>query len=249
MTTVAILAEPPEEGLALPSFSPTPLSAEEALALYRAMLADVTTAVEASGGETLLNYRSADDLPDGAGTTDVEGSIRAVVDDALTAPDDVRFEPQIGSSFYARVGNTITHLLEREGTHTAAVVEPTAPFLTRSVIDSAAMKLRSSDVVLGPTTDGRVYYAGFAEPVDFTEVFEPPAVETLTGRAREEGLSVDFLPMQPVIGRPDDLLTAIPAIRSRRTAERVVPQRTAAVLEELGLHVAERDDETTLVRD
>ena len=211
MTTVAVLADPPREDVVLPVFSSSLLTSEEATTLYTAMLADVVAAVDAAGGETIVNYRDDDALPES--DEDAESQLRDLVSGTLESLDGVRFEVQVGSEYYARVGNTVTHLLEREGTNTAAVVDPTAPFLTRSIVDSGAMKLRSSDVVLGPTTDGRVYFAGFGESIDFTDTFRTPAIETLTDRAREEGLSVDFLPMLPVVAPPDYLLTAVPILR------------------------------------
>lgn len=244
MTTVAVLADPPEERFVLPDLAAGPLDESTAAALYTAMLQDVCRAVEASGGDLLVNYRPDDQVPDGV---DAEAEVRAAVTDVLDAPGDARFEVQVGSSHAARVGNTVTHLLEREGVDTAAVVTPRAALLARQQIDSAAMKLRSSEVVLGPATDGRVYYAGFAAPIDFTDAYAAPAVETLTDRALDEGFDVDFLPTQPLLETPHDLRSVVPLMRARRRAGRVVPPRTTALVDELGLRVV--DDGATVVRE
>ncbi|MDS0284196.1 hypothetical protein [Haloarcula onubensis] len=234
MTTVAVLADPPVDGFVLPELAGGPLEESEATALYAAMLTDVCRAVEASGAELLVNYRPADQVPDGV---DPEAAVREPLDEALDAPDDARYEVQVGSSRAARVGNTVTHLLEREGVKTAAAVEPTAGLLTRQLIDSAAMKLRSAGVVLGPSTEGRVYYAGFAEPVDFEEAYATPTVETLTDRAMDADLGVDFLPTTPVVETPSDLRTVVPLLRARHRAERVVPPRTTTLINEFGRRV------------
>jgi len=234
MTTVAVLAAPPVEGAVLSELAGGPLEESEATALYTAMLTDVCRAVEASGAELLVNYRPDDQVPDGV---DPEGAVREPLEAALDAPGDVRYEVQVGSSLSARVGNTVTHLLEREGVNTAAAVEPTAGLLTRQLIDSAAMKLRSSGVVLGPSTDGRVYYAGFGDPVDFEDAYTSPTVETLTDRAVDADLGVDFLPSTPVVETPADLRTVVPLLRARHRAERVVPPRTTTLINEFGLHV------------
>jgi hypothetical protein len=234
MTTVAVLAAPPVEGAVLSELSGGPLEESEATALYTAMLTDVCRAVEASGAELLVNYRPDDQVPDGV---DPESAVREPLEAALDAPGDVRYEVQVGSSLSARVGNTVTHLLEREGVNTAAAVEPTAGLLTRQLIDSAAMKLRSSGVVLGPSTDGRVYYAGFGDPVDFEDAYTSPTVETLTDRAVDADLGVDFLPSTPVVETPADLRTVVPLLRARHRAERVVPPRTTTLINEFGLHV------------
>jgi glycosyltransferase A (GT-A) superfamily protein (DUF2064 family) len=158
-----------------------------------------------------------------------------VVDDALDDADGVRYEVQVGSTFAARVGNTVTHLLEREGVQTAAAVTPAAAFLARQHVDSAAMKLRRSDVVLGPTTGGGVYYAGFAQPIDFTDAYAPPAIESLVERAAAADLDTDLLPMLPTLERPGDIETVLPLIRARKAAGLRVPARTASVLADLNL--------------
>lgn len=234
MTTVAVMADPPVEGFVLPEMADGPLDSAEATALYTAMLTDVCRAVEASGAELLVNYRSEEQVPDGV---DSEAAIREPLEASLDAPGDARYEVQVGSSQAARVGNTVTHLLEREGVKTAAAVDPTAGLLSRQLVDSAAMKLRSSGVVLGPATEGRVYYAGFADAVDFEDAYETPAVETLTDRGKDAGLAVDFLPTTPVLETPADLETVVPLLRARHRGERVVPPRTTTLVNEFGLRV------------
>lgn len=234
MTTVAVLADPPREGAVLPELVDDDVVTEtQAASLYGAMVADVCEAVQSSGAELLVNYRSADQLP--TEVDDPESILRAVVEDALEDTSDVRYEVQVGSTFAARVGNTVTHLLEGEAVQTAAAVTPAAAFLGRQHVDSAAMKLRRSDVVLGPTTGGRAYYAGFADTIDFSDAYEPPAVESLVERAGDAGHAVDFLPMLPTLETTEDLQTVLPLLRARETAGLQVPSRTASALAELDI--------------
>jgi len=246
MTTIAVLADPPRDGVVLPKLiGESLLTPAEATELYAALLADVCGAVDSSGADLLVNYRPEEQLPDG--DTDSEAAVRAAVSDVIDT-DSTRFEVQVGSTFAGRVGNTITHLLDREGVRTAAAVTPSAALLGRRHIDSAAMKLRSNDVVLGPSTDGRVTYAGFAEAIDFENADATPQVETLVERANDAGLSVDFLPTVPVLETPADLPTVVPQLRARQAAGRLVPSRTTAVIETLGLSVVEENGETTVER-
>lgn len=246
MTTVAVLADPPLEGAVLPEITGGLLDESEATELYTAMLSDVCRAIESSGADLLVNYRPADHFD---ATVDPEGELRAVLDEELDAPADARYEVQVGSTFAGRVGNTVTHLLDQESVATVAAVTPTAALLARQQIDSAAMKLRSSDVVLGPTLDGRVYYAGFGEAIDFEDAYATPAVETITDRATDAGLNVDFLPTNPVMETASDLTTSIPVVRARRRAGRVVPPRTTTCIEKFGLRVRETDGGPELVRE
>lgn len=235
MTTVAVFADPPRAGLVLSELVETSsLSSDEAADLYGAMLADACLAVERSGGELLVNYRSEDLLPD-EHADDPEGDIRAVLDGVLD--ESPRMEVQIGSTHAARVGNTVTHLLENEGVTSAAALSPTVPLLFRTHIDSAAMKLRNSPIVLGPATRGRVAFAGFSEPIDFEDAYQPPEIETLTWRGRDAGFDTDFLPVLPVIETGSDLATVVSLIRARLAAQRIVPTYTSEWIEDVGLRV------------
>jgi glycosyltransferase A (GT-A) superfamily protein (DUF2064 family) len=224
------------------------VTAEEAADLYAAMARDLCAAVEASGGDLLVNYEpvDADDPTDPGTDEDALAAVRSMLGDAV---DDPRYEVQVGSSLSARVGNTVTHLLEREEVKSAAVVRPTAVALQRRYVDSAAMKLRQSEVVLGPATDGRVSYAAFTDPVDFEDAFTHPELETLTDRGRDAGLDVDFLEMLPVAETPDGLAALVSQIRARQRADLWVPPRTAAVIDDLGLRTESVEDRLAVGRD
>ncbi len=251
MTVIAVLALPPREGLVLPALSETsPLSSAAATELYEATLVDTIRAIDRSGATPLINYPESDQLP-AANRTDTEpvADLRAVVADALADPADVRFEPQVGSTFSARAGNTVTHLLREEDAASVAVTRGTAPLLSRTVIDGAAMKLRTNDVVVGPTAEGRVYYAGFTEPIDFAEAFDGVELQRLADRAADADLSTAFLGSSPVVETGGDLRTLIPQLRARIAAERIVPERTAAFVHEHGLAVVDTDDGLELVAD
>jgi glycosyltransferase A (GT-A) superfamily protein (DUF2064 family) len=251
VTVVAVLLDPPRDGLVLPDLTESsPLSPGEATDLYRAMAADVLRAVDASGGDLLVNYRPDDDLPaEHRGEDSAEAAVRALAADALGDLGDVRFEVQVGSTPAARVGNTVTHLLDREGIASAAALRPDTPLVTRKEIDGAAMKLRRSQVVLGPSERGSVYYAGFADPIDFTDALDTPAVETLVRRARDADLDADFLAQHTRVRTGSDLATLLSIVRARQRAERVVPTATAEYLDDLDIDVRERDGEPSLVRE
>lgn len=121
--------------------------------------------------------------------------------------------------------------------------------LSRTVIDSAAMKLRTNEVVLGPSTRGRTYYAGFTAPIDFDGAFEAPNLPTLAARGRDADLDVEFLESSPSMVDGDDLLDAVPLLRARFAAQRVVPDYTAAFVHEHGLDVVVEDGDARIVRD
>ncbi|WP_458187192.1 TIGR04282 family arsenosugar biosynthesis glycosyltransferase [Haladaptatus sp. NG-WS-4] len=250
MTTIAVLADPPREGYVLPELAATsPLSESEVTELYAEMLKDTFVAAANSGGELLVNYRSDDAIPAAfESETSSENELRALVDEALDDTEDVRFEVQVGSTFSARAGNTATHLLEREEVASVAIVDGTTPMLTRKELDSAAMKLRRSEVVVGPAGDGRVYFLGLTDPIDFEAVYTPPEIETVTQRATDAGYEVDFLPAMTSVETGEDLRSLVTLLHARTTAGRIVPVNTTTYLHELGLRVEARDGERELVR-
>ncbi len=251
MTIVVLLADPPREGLVGTELAEsTPLSPAEAADLYEALLRDVVLAVDRSGGDLLVNYPDEGALPAAHRTeTSPEAALRAVVADTLGGTEDVRFEPQVGSSFDARAGNTVTHLLREEEADSVAVVTPAASLLSRRVIDAAAMKLRTNGVVLGPSSRGRTYYAGFTEPIDFAGAFDAPSVTTLATRGRDAGLDVEFVESLPSVESGDDLLDVIPLLRARVAAERIVPDHLAAFVYDHGLDVVFEDGAERIVRE
>ncbi len=254
MTVVAVTVDPPREGLVLPELAATsPLSEQEAVSLYEAMAADAFRAVAESGGDLLVNYRPDDLLPDehvpeGA---DAEQEIRDLVEDVLDEEEAAaaRVEVQVGSSKHARVGNTVTHLLDTEGVASVAVLEPDAPLVARKHVDSAALKLRRNPVVVGPSRGGNLYFAGFREPIDFEGAWSAPEIENVTARAIDAGHDVDFLHEQTRIRTGDDLVTLVAELRARRAAGRIVPAFTTAYVEDLGLRVEAEDGERVLVRE
>lgn len=251
MTVLAVFADPPRPGLVLPELAESsPLSESEAADLYAASLKDTFAAVERSGGELLVNYRPEEMLPEEHhGDRSAEAEVRALAADALEDPSDARFEVQVGSTFSARAGNTITHLLDREEVQSAAVVPGTAPMLARKDVDGAAMKLRQNEVVLGPSERGGVYFAGFTATVDFEDAYATPAVETLTVRGADAGYDVEYLPAKSRIETGADLLSLVPVLNARIAAGRIVPEYTATLLHEWGLRVVEEDGEPTLIRE
>ena len=242
MTTVAVLADPPREGLVFSTLAgETSMSHSDATELYVACLKDVVRAIEASNGELLVNYRPDELLPiEFPGVESVESEVRSVVTEVLDDPD-VRFERQVGSTRSARVGNTVTHLLDREGVASAAVVDPTVPLLSRTHVDSAAMQLRRHETVLGPAEEGRIYYAGFTAPIDFEDSYRAPELETLVERSRDADHDVTFLPALPTLDTPGGLCSVVSQIRARRAADSTVPEHTAAWIEDRDVRVVESD--------
>ncbi|THE64368.1 hypothetical protein D8Y22_13215 [Salinadaptatus halalkaliphilus] len=239
---VVVPVDPPRAGLVLSSLVETmPLSESDAVALYEAAVSDVVSAVAASGGELLINYRDETTLPDAVGDESAESAVREAVDTALKGVDvdDVRFERQVGSNRSARVGNTVTHLLEREGADSVGVLEPTVPLIERSDVDQTAMALRRDDVVLGPSSEGDVYMMAATDTIDFTDAYATTPLSTLARRGADAQLRVGFSSMRPSIGTPSGLRETIAILEARQAAGRRGGEATAAALADLGVSVGD----------
>ncbi|MFW6458714.1 MAG: hypothetical protein ACOCY6_04805 [Halodesulfurarchaeum sp.] len=228
MTTVVVLAADPREGGPLADLLEAGLDPAHGARLYRALLGDIFGVLARSTVEILINYPSEESLE----------PLREIAAEAMPADryEAVRFEPQVGSDRSAIAGNAITHLLREEGTQSAAVLDPRAPLLERSIVDEVALKVRRSDVVLGPSGSG-VFLAAFAEPIDFTDVFEGPALSAIAERAEEEGLTIDFARTRRIVDTPADLAVVAERIRSRLLAEKPVPHRFTRALAETPLEI------------
>ena len=229
MTTVVVVAEPPVEDC-VPKLLPPEVDAGTDSELYAAMLADVCTAIQHGEGDVLINYPTAEDRP----VDDPQELLADALAGAVPRPEDVRYEVQVGETDSGIAGNALSHLLETEEEPTVGVAAPTALFLRREHVGNVAMQLRSHEVVVGPAPNGRVYFAGFREAIDFEDAFAAPAVESVTERGREADRSVSFLPMTPVFEEPSDYETVGSLLRARMRAGRLVPEQTAALFEEWG---------------
>ncbi len=253
MPTIVVPAAPPRPGLVLTGLAAeAPVSAVEAARLYKACFRDALSAADVAGGDLIVTYPSADRVGTNEDGTGPEAAVRAAATPALSAPAEVRFEVQVGSTPSARLGNVVTHLLREEEVSSVGYLLPSAYNTPRTVLDSAAMKSRSADLVLGPAPDGRVHYAAFADAsLNFADSLAPPALDGLAASAAEAEVATDFVETRPLLERAADLPTLLATVSARRRAGRTVPERVAAVVDELGLRLEADDDDDALrvVRD
>ncbi|ESS06007.1 MAG: hypothetical protein A07HB70_01552, partial [uncultured archaeon A07HB70] len=149
--TLVVPADPPRPGHVLPSLTrDAPLTEAEAATLYEACLRDAVAAADAAGGDLIVTYPSAERVPPDDDGTGPEAAVRAAVAPALADPTAVRFEVQVGSTPSARLGNVVGHLLREADATSVGYLPPTAYDTPRTVVDGAAMKSRSAELVLGP---------------------------------------------------------------------------------------------------
>lgn len=183
----------------------TGIGAQAALAAYRAMVANVLAAVDASGLPSVVYYTPARE----------RDAVRGLCGPHRTC------RPQTpGGDLGARMAAAFRETLARSDG--AVLLGSDLPLVTGPVLAQAARALATHDAVLGPATDGGYWAIGFTRQGFCPDVFtampwSTPDVAALT-RARLDaaGRASALLPELPDCDRPEDLsLLAGPPWRDR----------------------------------
>ncbi|EHJ47742.1 Protein of unknown function DUF2064 [Solidesulfovibrio carbinoliphilus subsp. oakridgensis] len=182
----------------LPGLVKTRLAAgigpEAALGAYRAMVADVLAAADASGLPTTLHFAPTDALP---AVRDLCGRDRT-------------YRPQAAGDLGARMAGALADAFAA-GAGAALLVGGDLPLLTGSLLARAAGLLATADAVLGPATDGGYYAIGFTRAGFCREAFAdmPWSTPAVAGRTLavlgRTGRRVALLPALPDCDTPADL--------------------------------------------
>jgi rSAM/selenodomain-associated transferase 1 len=175
------------------------IGAQNALDAYRAMVADVLAAADASGLATTLCYTPAG----GQAAPDVQNAVRE-----LCGPDRLLL-PQTDGDLGARMAAALADALARADA--AILVGSDLPLLTGALLAEAAARLTTCDAVLGPAEDGGYYAVGFTRQGFCPEIFtampwSTSRVAVLTRRRlAAAGRRVALLPVLPDCDTPEDL--------------------------------------------
>ncbi|EFL49276.1 Protein of unknown function DUF2064 [Solidesulfovibrio fructosivorans JJ]] len=179
-----------------------------ALAAYRAMVANVLGAADASGLPAIVYYAPAEELPAAR---------------ELCGPDRT-FRAQAEGDLGARMAAAFTATLREADA--AVLIGSDLPLVTGEVLTRAARELAGNDAVLGPATDGGYYALGLTRagycPALFTDMPWSTATVAALTRARlaAAGKSLALLPELPDCDTPDDLRTLLAAPPWRRRLEK-----------------------------
>jgi len=101
----------------------------------------------------------------------------------------------------------------------------------RAMIDGAAMRLRSAEVVIAPDTTGSVSLFGVAEPLELQTMPASAPVAMLADLAAAAGHRVGFLEMTPRVRSDAALAVTRRLLQARAAAGAEVPTRTANLLD------------------
>ena len=171
------------------------IGAQEALAVYRAMLARL--------GQLLNQAQVA--------AWDLCVTSNCSHKDFVSICNKTNITLQSGQDLGARMDIAIRQTLQRENVESVVLIGTDCPAVTERYLDQALLALESGvDVVLGPAEDGGYVLVGMRRPI--TAVFEdiPWGTDQVMSRTLEalkaNELSYELLDMLWDVDRPEDLV-------------------------------------------
>lgn len=192
-------------------------TAEEALALYRAMAEDLFARLRDSGAFALQVHFTPEDAAE---------EIKSWLG------EDLILRPQQGRDLGERMHGSFAAAF-REGFQRAAIIGSDLPTLAHSRVVEAFRQLDRHEVVLGPGEDGGYYLAALKSPQPelFEEVeWSSPAVLSRTlENASRRGLDVIQLPRESDLDTPADARHLWESFCKEAVQRKLAP-RTFAVL-------------------
>ena len=243
MRTLIIFAKVPQPGEVKTRLAAqTPLSPQQACALYEAFLKDVVTmAAMTTAQSVLIHYTPASG----------ERAMRKIVSSLkLGAHNEKRFgfAPQDGETFTQRISNSF-RLAAKSDDDELVMIGSDSPLLTPEAIDDAFDFIYfRSGMVLGPSGEGGAYMIGLpsAVKVDFESVFTTGAeLENLLEIARASNMPFKLTAETLDVDVEEDLVSLLVIVRAmsyeRGFSTRLFPTYTHKALEALNLRVV-RDE-------
>ena len=204
----------------------TPLSREQTTAILDGVVQDGLRAAHESGGP--LSIWIDESTRTVSEWNDPRGHARNLIEGAL--PSDAPM-PEIDTESPTEYA-AIAAAIERTNEASGAVLIPGTPFVQRRHIDEAAMRLRQTDVVLGPATAGTWYLFGHREEVEFSYPEDSYLSSTIARQATASDYSMNLLRTLPGIWDGNSLADAVTTLTIADYADLSVGPFTRAWLEQ-----------------
>lgn len=168
------------------------LTAKGCAALHTCFLKDIRIACEKTGYDIFVYYSPEGEMNE---LTAILGT-------------DKQYREQRGTGLGARMSAAICEVLA-EGYDTCLLTGTDVPELTGEILTDAAVKLRTKDIVFGPTRDGGYYLIGMKKP--YPEAFDGQTyghgsvLTNTTAYLKEKGISVGYVRALQDMDVPADL--------------------------------------------
>lgn len=170
-------------------------------------------AAELAAAAFLDTVDSARAVPDATVACALTGSLASAerADELASALRDCVVFPQRGRDFGARLANAHADVADRFPGAPVVQVGMDTPQVSASLLTSALARLRDTDAVLGPATDGGWWALGLRRPADAHVLRGVPMSQPKTGAhtlsaLQTLGLRVGLLPLLSDVDTMDDAL-------------------------------------------
>lgn len=192
--------------------------------LYHALCADAISAVDESGGELFLATGATDTAAQNF-ATDLQSAVLTDGDAAeLLTVDRHEDQPDFRSAL-ASVRNA-------SPAASVGILNPCVTLLGRQQLDTAAMRLRRDDTVIGPTPAGGWYYLGTQLEIDAVPESLSDDLARIAKLFADDDWRLGFLPLLPVINAPTDIAHMRTLVVSMHRGNRPISPYTAAWLDQ-----------------
>ena len=215
-----VVAKQPAPGQTKTRLSP-PLSMEQAAALYECFLKDTLDQIrQVNEVQRVIAYLPLD-----------------ATDHFHQLAPDFQLIPQYGQQLGDRLDNALTSYLAR-GYERVVIMDSDSPTLPSSFLSQAFHVLADgADVTLGPCEDGGYYLIGLKRPaprlLKEVRMSTPTVAADTIALAKEEGLSIDLLPVWYDV---DDAASLTRLIKEIDKLEPNVAVHTRHFLDEHAMH-------------
>lgn len=250
MTTVAVELPPRNASrIASALARSTALSVTEASDLLLHVAKDAIRAVDRSGGDLVMLVPPEASSEEVFGWEDPRAEARRLAEEVITAETaPTVFEPP-ESEARRSIAAVLSSLFRSTSAASAAILRPITPLVQRRHLDAAAMRLRTHDVVIGPSTGSRWYFAGVSDELTLPVAGADEHLTTLALAANETDRSLDLLPILPGVLTDRGLAGVVSILEASLLAEKDVAPATHGWIDEVGLRSDPTDPDAPLRRD
>ena len=213
MTATAVACPPPSvAGSVRELVETTPLGKVELARFVAASCQDGCRAALESGGEAfVVPMKLGESIP---GWGDPRDSAEELVAAALLDEEDVDIlaPVTVGEGW---VDDLFELVVNRSDEASVAVLSPVSPLVQRRHVDAAAMRLRSSEITVCPSTGGQWYFLGVTRSLDRTDSPDWRNLSTIAESMQKPQSSLASLPFLPGYRTAEELATILSMLELR----------------------------------
>lgn len=194
--------------------------------LFHAACADAASAVEESGGELYLAITTQEPP---TGQRDARAFADELADTVLDEDATILDVP--GEDGVPDTTQTLASVRADSDAASVAVLDPRVPLIGRQHLDTAAMRLRRNDVVIGPTPTGGCYFVGTSLAADALPRVWDTDIDATTRALAETDNALGFIAILPRLAHADTISGITALVNAFNRSDQSVAPFTRACLD------------------